>query len=132
MNKSKEKIKENPIVANRAIYMANPCHIIDKVVPLYWHNSYTNEKSSDNHRLSELFSLDYQDSNLDKQNQNLLCYHYTIVQTYALSVKSGAKIEVCPEICKYFGTFFHIPILFCNNQIIVLLAALHQQILVIQ
>ena len=28
MNKSKEKIKENPIVANRAIYMANPCHII--------------------------------------------------------------------------------------------------------
>lgn len=31
MNKSKEKIKENPIVANRAIYMANPCHIIDKV-----------------------------------------------------------------------------------------------------
>ena len=30
MNKSKEKIKENPIVANRAIYMANPCHIIDK------------------------------------------------------------------------------------------------------
>ena len=68
MDKSKEKIKENPIVANRAIYMANPCHIIDKVVPLYWHNSYTNEKSSDNHRLSELFSLDYQDSNLDKQN----------------------------------------------------------------
>ena len=36
MNKSKEKIKENPIIANRAIYMANPCHIIDKVVPLYW------------------------------------------------------------------------------------------------
>ena len=24
--------------------------------------------------------LDYQDSNLDKQNQNLLCYHYTISQ----------------------------------------------------
>ena len=24
MNKSKEKIKENPIIANRAIYMANP------------------------------------------------------------------------------------------------------------
>ena len=22
--------------------------------------------------------LDYQDSNLDKQNQNLLCYHYTV------------------------------------------------------
>ena len=28
MDKSKEKIKENPIVANRAIYMANPCHIM--------------------------------------------------------------------------------------------------------
>ena len=27
------------------------------------------------------FRLDYQDSNLDKQNQNLLCCHYTIVQT---------------------------------------------------
>ena len=27
-------LKENPIVANRAIYMANPCHIIDKVVPI--------------------------------------------------------------------------------------------------
>ena len=25
--------------------------------------------------------LDYQDSNLDKQNQNLLCYHYTIGQS---------------------------------------------------
>ena len=132
MNKSKEKVKENPIVTDRAIRMANPCHRIDKVVPPYWHNPYTNEKSSDNHRLSELFSLDYQDSNLDKQNQNLLCYHYTIVQTYVLLLKSGAKIEVCPEICKYFGTFFHISILFCNNQIIVLLAALHQQILVIQ
>jgi hypothetical protein len=33
MNKSKEKIKENPIVANRAIYMANPCHLYGKPVP---------------------------------------------------------------------------------------------------
>ena len=24
--------------------------------------------------------LSYQDSNLDKQSQNLLCYHYTIAQ----------------------------------------------------
>ena len=36
MNKSKEKVKENPIVTDRAIRMANPCHRIDKVVPLYW------------------------------------------------------------------------------------------------
>ena len=47
-------------------------------------------------------------------------------------LKSGAKIEVCPEICKYFGTFFHIRILFCYNQIIILLTALYQQILIIQ
>jgi len=32
MNKSKEKVKENPIVTDRAIRMANPCHRIDKVV----------------------------------------------------------------------------------------------------
>jgi hypothetical protein len=31
--------------------------------------------------LLDEFPLDYQDSNLDKQNQNLLCCHYTIVQT---------------------------------------------------
>ena len=31
--------------------------------------------------LQGFFVLDYQDSNLDKQNQNLLCYHYTIVQS---------------------------------------------------
>ena len=41
--------------------------------------------------------LDYQDSNLDKQNQNLLCYHYTIVQ---------AKIGGCGEICKHLTVFF--------------------------
>ena len=103
MNKSKEKIKENPIVANRAIYMANPCHIIDKVVPLYWHNSYTNEKSSDNHRLSELFSLDYQDSNLDKQN------HYTIVQTYALSVKKRCKDRSMSRNMQIFRDIFSYP-----------------------
>ncbi len=27
--------------------------------------------------------LFYQDSNLDKQDQNLLCYHYTIEQSHA-------------------------------------------------
>ena len=27
-----------------------------------------------------VISLSYQDSNLDKQSQNLLCYHYTIAQ----------------------------------------------------
>ena len=37
------------------------------------------------------FQLDYQDSNLDKQNQNLLCCHYTIVQTSVLSVKKRVQ-----------------------------------------
>lgn len=107
MNKSKEKVKENPIVTDRAIRMANPCHRIDKVVPPYWHNPYTNEKSSDNHRLSELFSLDYQDSNLDKQNQNLLCYHYTIVQSLCAFLGKRCKdtffLQYSPNI---FALFF--------------------------
>ncbi len=33
--------------------------------------------------------LSYQDSNLDKQNQNLLCYHYTIVQSRFAPAKLG-------------------------------------------
>ena len=36
--------------------------------------------------------LSYQDSNLDKQNQNLMCYHYTIGQS-ALS-KKCAKVRL--------------------------------------
>ena len=44
--------------------------------------AYTNKGSGiREERRSLCSSLDYQDSNLDKQNQNLLCYHYTIVQT---------------------------------------------------
>ena len=35
--------------------------------------------------------LSHQDSNLDKQNQNLLCYHYTIGQSSVLSVKKRCK-----------------------------------------
>ena len=34
MNKSKEKIKENPIVDKRDIYMAKPCNKIEKDVTL--------------------------------------------------------------------------------------------------
>lgn len=47
-------------------------------------------------------------------------------------LKSGAKIEVCPEICKYFGTFFHQLLLFRDNQVIILLTTLYQQILIVQ
>ena len=35
-----------------------------------------------------LFLLDYQDSNLEKQDQNLLCYHYTIVQSLNRTTRS--------------------------------------------
>ena len=40
-----------------------------------------------------LFQLYYQDSNLDKQDQNLLCYHYTIVQ--CLAKETTALIGGC-------------------------------------
>ena len=38
-----------------------------------------------------VFVLSYLDSNQDKQNQNLLCYHYTIGQSSVLSVKKRCK-----------------------------------------
>lgn len=40
------------------------------------------------------FWLSYQDSNLDKQNQKLLCYHYTIGQ------KSKCKVTEIFLYCK--------------------------------
>ena len=56
--------------------------------------------------LRDFFVLDYQDSNLDKQNQNLLCYHYTIVQSSVLSLKSDAKVGFFCIPSKYFRSFF--------------------------
>lgn len=53
-------------------------------------------------------SLDYQDSNLDKQNQNLLCYHYTIVQTYVLSVKKRCKDRGLQANLQIFRSLFYI------------------------
>ncbi len=50
--------------------------------------------------------MDYQDSNLDKQNQNLLCYHYTIVQTLGLSVKKRGKDRGFQNNLQIFGRFF--------------------------
>ena len=41
-----------------------------------------------------LFMLDYQDSNLDKQNQNLLCYHYTIVQSLSAFLEKRCKFRL--------------------------------------
>ena len=37
------------------------------------------------------FVLSYLDSNQDKQNQNLLCYHYTIGQSLLLSFEERCK-----------------------------------------
>ncbi len=42
--------------------------------------------------------MSYQDSNLDKQNQNLMCYHYTIGQS-ALS-KKRAKVHLFSDVAK--------------------------------
>ena len=53
--------------------------------------------------------LDYQDSNLDKQNQNLLCYHYTIVQTYVLSVKKRCKDRGLQANLQIFRSLFTLP-----------------------
>ena len=57
------------------------------------------------------FQLDYQDSNLEKQDQNLLCYHYTIVQSFnrtTRSVLDDAKILLFYHTPNFF-LFFFIP-----------------------
>ena len=51
------------------------------------------------------FLLSRKDSNLDKQNQNLLCYHYTTRQpnhspTPVGGGECGAKIRHCPQLSK--------------------------------
>ena len=83
----------------------------------------------DNSPSSRLFELSYLDSNQDKQNQNLLCYHYTIGQSSCCASfrKSGAKIEIFLYPCKLLALF-----LFCDEQEVILLAALHEQILVVE
>ena len=53
------------------------------------------------------FWLSYQDSNLDKQNQKLLCYHYTIGQAIALSVKKRCKDNAMQAIFQIFLDFFY-------------------------
>ncbi len=41
----------------------------------------------------ELFMLSCQDSNLDKQDQNLLCYHYTTRQFQTAKIVIFTKIK---------------------------------------
>ena len=45
------------------------------------------------HREASLKQLGYQDSNLEKQDQNLLCYHYTISH----SAFDAAKVIKIPR-----------------------------------
>jgi hypothetical protein len=42
--------------------------------------------------------LGHKDSNPEKQNQNLLCYHYTMTQCF----KSAAKIQRLLIVCKEY------------------------------
>ena len=55
--------------------------------------------------------LDYQDSNLDKQNQNLLCYHYTIVQSFCAFLekrcKDSAFLFYLPNKFPFFFALMH-------------------------
>ncbi len=62
--------------------------------------------------------LSYEDSNLDKQNQNLLCYHYTIRQS-RLWLPLGSD-------CKINGF-----VLSGNQQIVVFLATLQNNVSVV-
>ena len=66
--------------------------------------------------------LSQADSNHHKQNQNLLCYHYTIGHTYPLAAAKVRKIWRSTK-------FFLQKILFYYQQIVVLLTFLCQKIL---
>ena len=60
---------------------------------------------------SSFFLLDYQDSNLEKQDQNLLCYHYTIVQSFNRTTRSvfdAAKILLFIYTPNFSGIFLSI------------------------
>ena len=66
------------------------------------------KKESDDFTIA-LFQLDYQDSNLEKQDQNLLCYHYTIVQFFNRTTRSvfdDAKIRLFIHPPNFLQTFF--------------------------
>ena len=71
----------------------------------------------------ESFSLSKADSNHHKQNQNLLCYHYTIGHRL---LNAGAKVRNIWHTTKLFQTF-----LFYYQKIIVLLSLLCQQVLTV-
>ena len=71
---------------------------------------------------SGLSLLVHQDSNLDKQYQKLLCYHYTMDQTCCSFFQKRCKDMEIGCNLQIFLHFF----LFGNNQIIVLFATLNE------
>ena len=59
------------------------------------------------------FSLGYPDSNQERQDQNLQCYHYTISQCYSdLSLYCDAKLHLFSQPPKYLRSFFCLPHVF--------------------
>ena len=64
------------------------------------------QKKLVNFEVYQLFRLDYRDSNSVKQNQNLLCYHYTIVQTFCISYECGCKDTLFSRYSPIFPKYF--------------------------
>ena len=69
--------------------------------------------------LTRYFWLGYPDSNQEKQDQNLLCYHYTISQDFLICSEQapliqncGAKVRLFHESAKVFGFFFDNRVIF--------------------
>ena len=58
----------------------------------------TSELMTSSERFS--FELSYLDSNQDKQNQNLLCYHYTIGQSSVPPFGKAVQVFVPTSACK--------------------------------
>ncbi len=90
-------------------------------IPRIW--DFYIKKSQMSVRHLESFSLSKADSNHHKQNQNLLCYHYTIGHRL---LNAGAKVRNIWHTTKLFQTF-----LFYYQKIIVLLSLLCQQVLTV-
>ena len=60
----------------------------------------------------EVFLLGYPDSNQERQDQNLQCYHYTISQCFLFS---SAKVVTFLQTSKFFGIFFADSAFLCHN-----------------
>ena len=63
-------------------------------------------KNCSDRRIILLKKLSYPDSNQDKQNQNLLCYHYTIGQSFLLSFEERCKGSAFERKCQTFKVVF--------------------------